>query len=101
MARLVIQPAAQRYFKKIKNSNLKKLFKDAIAAILDDPSLGEMKRADLLGIQCVDIYYNKTNYEVAYHVVNVDTEEGIGETIVVVLLAGTRENFYKELKRYW
>ena len=44
----------------------KELFKDSIAAIVDNPSIGEMKQADLSGIQCVDIYHNKTNYEIAY-----------------------------------
>jgi len=41
-----------------------------------------------------DIYYNKTNYEIAYTVKDID-----GETVLIVL-AGTRENFYRELKRY-
>ena len=40
------------------------------------------------------IYYNKTNYELAYTLVQTPTKT------VVVLLAGTRENFYDELKRY-
>ena len=30
----------------------------------------------------------------------VDGEDGVPE-VVVVILAGTRENFYDELKRYW
>ncbi len=34
------------------------------------------------------------NYELAYTVIEEDEEN------VVVILAGTRENFYKELKRY-
>ena len=41
-----------------------------------------------------DIYYNKTNYELAYTI-----EEYNGE-IIVVIMAGTRENFYDQLKRY-
>ena len=41
-----------------------------------------------------DIFYNKTNYEIAYRIYEEDGK------LVVVLLAGTRENFYKELKRY-
>ena len=102
MAELVIQPAASRYFKKLKDKQLKQLFKDTISAILEDPDLGEMKQADLSGIRCVDVYYNKANYEVAYRVVLVETEdeEGAEETVVVIILAGTRENFYQELKRY-
>jgi len=36
----------------------------------------------------------KTNYELAYTIFEEDDET------VVVILAGTRENFYEELKRY-
>ena len=48
----------------------------------------------MAGIRSYDIYYNKTNYELAYTVI---VE---GNTIIVVIMAGTRENFYEELKRY-
>ena len=37
---------------------------------------------------------NKTNYELAYTII-----EDPGTTVVVIL-AGTRENFYEELNRY-
>ena len=46
-------------------------------------------------------YYNKTNYELAYtveEIINPDTNE---QEIVVIIMAGTRENFYGELKGYW
>ena len=46
-------------------------------------------------------YYNKTNYELAYtveEIINPDTNE---QEIVVIIMAGTRENFYEELKGYW
>jgi len=39
-------------------------------------------------------YFKKINYEVAYRII----EEG--EQVVIIILAGTRENFYQELKRY-
>ena len=39
-------------------------------------------------------YYNKVNYELAYMIERVDEE------IIVVIMAGTRENFYEQLKRY-
>ena len=41
-----------------------------------------------------DAYYNKTNYEIAYRIYE---ENG---QVVVVIMAGTRENFYAELKNY-
>jgi len=56
--------------------------------------MGGLKTGDLSGIYGYDVYYNKTNYEIAYRVY-----EEAGK-IVVVILAGTRENFYDELKRY-
>lgn len=41
-----------------------------------------------------DIYYNKINYELAY------TVEYLGNEVIVVILAGTRENLYDQLKQY-
>ncbi len=62
--------------------------------ILLEPFIGEVKTGDLSGVYCCDIFYNKTNYELAYTIIKEN-----GETIVVIL-AGTRENFYEELKQY-
>jgi len=63
--------------------------------ISDDPySAGEAKTGDLAGAFCRDVFYNKTNYEIAYRVFEEDGQ------FVIVILAGTRENFYGELKRY-
>ena len=65
-----------------------------IDRILEDHTVGEAKTGDLAGVFGYDIYYNKTNYELAY------TVEYVNDKIVVVIMAGTRENFYDELKRY-
>jgi len=94
-AKLIVLPRAKQYFKKLKEKPLQELYKAAIDAICEDPTIGKDKTGDLLGVKGYDIYYNKTNYELAYTV-----EENDG-CIVVVILAGTRENFYEELKRYW
>ena len=87
-------PPAAKYLKKLKDKGLKKLFREAIDSIVEDYTVGEEKTGDLSGIYCLDIYYNKTNYELAYTVEEVDGK------IIVVIMAGTRENFYEELKRY-
>lgn len=87
-------PASERYFKKIKEKGLKRAFQEALAVIAQNPYAGDAKTGDLAGVYCLDVYYNKTNYELAYRIYE---ENG---KIVIVLLAGTRENFYKELKRY-
>lgn len=88
-------PQAEKYIKKIKDKELKRKFKIEVDAIMEDPSRGEMKRGDLAGVQSCDIYHQGSNYELAYCV------KHEGNEAVVVILAGTRENFYLELKRYW
>jgi len=90
----IILPAAARYLKKLKDKALKAEFQTAIDLIVSDPQVGEAKTGDLSGVFCYDIRHNKTNYELAYTLI-----ERNGETVVVIL-AGTRENFYEELKRY-
>ena len=101
MTELRILPPAARFFKKLKDKRLKSLYKEAIDAILADPGVGEEKTGDLKGVRGYDIYYNRTNYELAYTVEYV-RKDGSDETdVVVIIMAGTRENFYEELKRYW
>lgn len=100
MAELRVLPPAKKFLKKIKDKQLKLLYKNAIDAILEDPSIGEDKHGDLEGVKGYDIYYNKINYELAYMIEFVEGEDGVLE-VVVIIMAGTRENFYDELKRYW
>ena len=101
MTELRILPPAAKYLKKLKDSHLKKLFQNTIDEILENPLIGEEKKGDLRGIRCCDIYYNRTNYELAYTIEYI-LNKGSGETdIVIVIMAGTRENFYQQLKQYW
>jgi mRNA interferase RelE/StbE len=94
MANLIILPPAARYLKKLKEQPLKNKFQAIIDQILLDPYFGEPKTGDLNGVYCCDIFYNQTNYELAYTIIEDDEET------LVVILAGTRENFYEVLKRY-
>ena len=95
MYELRFKPPAERYLKKLKDKNLIIAYRDAFAEIAKDPySAGEAKTGDLAGIYCRDIYYSKTNHEIAYQIFE------DGGQVVVIILAGTRENFYQELKRY-
>ena len=87
-------PPAAKFLKKLKDKKLKSLYQEAIDKIREDHTVGELKNGDLSGIYGYDILYNKTNYELAYRV------EYIEDKIIVVIMAGTRENFYDELKRY-
>jgi len=94
MTRLIILPPAARYLKKLKEKPLKDKFQAAIDQLLLDPYFGEPKTGYLSSVYCCDIFHNKTNYELAYTIIEKDEET------VVVILAGTHENFYEELKRY-
>lgn len=87
-------PPAARFLKKLKDKKLKTLYQEAIDKIRENHTVGTAKVGDLSGIYGYDIFYNKTNYELAYRV------EYVEDKIIVVILAGTRENFYEELKRY-
>ena len=98
MRKLVFLPPAAKYLKKLKDKQLKQAYKDTVDRIMENPFLGEEKTGDLKGIRSCDVYYGRTNYELAYTIV--DAEEGHDEAIVIVM-AGTRENFYEQLKRYW
>jgi len=94
MYKLIILPPGARYLKKIKEKPLKDAFQKAVNEILKNPYMGEPKTGYLAGVYCYNVYYNKANYELAYTIV----EET--DLTVVVILVGTRENFYEELKRY-
>lgn len=94
MTKLIILPPAAKYLKKIKDKNLKMEYQKAIDYILIDNTIGDAKTGDLNGVFGYDIYYNKTNYELAYTVAYLE------DLAVIVIMAGTRENFYDQLKRY-
>lgn len=95
MLPIVILPPAEKYFKKLKDKQLKKEFFEAINIIRKNPYIGSEKKGDLAGIRCYDVKYAGINYELAYRLsVN---EQG---DMVVVIMAGPRENFYKLLKNY-
>ena len=94
MNRLVLSSATQKFIKKISDKRLKDKIKSGLDKIRDDYTVGSRKTGDLKGFWSLDIFYNKTNYEICYEVIEDD-----GKVIIVVMI-GTRENFYKELKRF-
>ena len=85
----------KRYFKKLKDQQLREIYKEAIIRIRKNPDIGEAKTGDLKGIYCFGIRYEKVNYELAYRITELENGD-----MIIIILAGTRENFYKELKRY-
>lgn len=94
MAEVRFLPPAAKFLKKLKDKKLKRLYQEAVDRICEDHLVGEAKTGDLAGVYGYDIYYNRTNYELAY------TVEYIDGKIIVVIMAGTRENFYEQLKQY-
>ena len=96
MLPIIYSPASEKYFRKLKDSKLKKLYLDAIVLIRENPNVGDAKSGDLKGVFCYDLYYNRVNYEIAYMI----SKQENGDYIVIIL-AGTRENFYHSLKNYF
>ena len=94
MYELRFMQAAERYFKKLKEKGHQSAYREALNKISANPYIGSLKTGDLAGIYCFDVYYSGTNYEIAYRIYENDGN------IVVIIMAGSRENFYKELKNY-
>ena len=94
MTEVIFLPPAKNYLKKIKDKQLLALYQKAVDNIRQDHTIGQAKSGDLSGIYGYDIHYNKTNYELAYRV------EYQEDKVIVIIMAGTRENFYEQLKRY-
>ena len=95
MFQLRYTPRVEKYFSKLKEKGLIRAYNKALDDIESDPYTGKLKTGDLAGIYCWDVYYNKTNYEIAYHIFEEENK------FIIIIMAGTRENFYKELKRYF
>ena len=86
--------AAQKYLKKLKEKKLKDAFKEAILEISENPYAGDEKKGDLAGLYCWNIRYAKTEYRIAYRIMEVEGK------YVIVILAGTHEGFYQEIIKY-
>jgi len=71
----------------------KKALDKTVRAIISDPSIGEMKRGDLAGIQVHKYKHNTQQYLVAYKYIG-------DELLLTFIELGTHENFYRDLKRH-
>ncbi len=88
-------PPARKYLKSIKkDKTLANKYKEMIQEIRNNPFIGAENKGDLKDIYTVDFRHHKTTYELAYAVTYKEA------MIILIITAGTRENFYKELKRY-
>ncbi|WP_062322847.1 type II toxin-antitoxin system RelE/ParE family toxin [Halolactibacillus sp. JCM 19043] len=84
---------SEKYFKKLKEKPLKKMYKLTLEKIQHNPYSGQQKRGDLSKVYSFDMRYQGVNYEIAYLIIEHPQSK------IVVILAGTRENFYEQLKR--
>ena len=89
-----VSSACGKFIIKLKDKKLKMLYQKAIDKIREDHTVGEAKTGDLACVYGYDIYYHKTNYKLAY------TVEYLENKVIVVIMTGTRENFYDQLKQY-
>ena len=86
----VLQSAAfSRAYKKL-HKNQKMDVDDAVEAIIKTPELGESKRGDLAGVY---VYKFKSNSQLMLLAYEYDPETRM------LLLLGSHENFYRDLKR--
>ena len=95
MYEIRFSPASQKYFKKLRDKKLKNAFYEALHKISENPYIGAQKSGDLETVYGYDVRYNGVNYELAYLISEIEGK------MIVILLAGTRENFYEELKRMY
>lgn len=87
---LILSPTFKRTIKKL-HPNQKKSLDDAVRAIQVNPHQGETKRGDLSGVYIFKFKMNQLDWLLAYEVIN--------EEIILLLLVGPHENFYRDLKR--
>ena len=88
-------PSFKRFTKEIKEKQLQDKIKGAIIEIQANPyEAGEQKKGDLFGVFCYNIRHAKVSYEIAYII-----QEHNGK-LIIVIHGGTRENFYKTLKKH-
>ncbi len=85
---------AQKYLKKRNDKKLKKIFYETFHKIKENPYAGIQKSGDLANVYGYDFTYHRVNYEIPVLIFQDNLKK------IVVLLAGTRENFYKDLKKY-
>ena len=82
-------PAFKRVYKKLLASH-QALVDDAVREIVANPEIGEAKKGDLAGVYVRKFAFNRQQMLLAYEW---DSKSR------VLLLLGTHENFYRDLKR--
>ena len=83
------QNSFKRAYKKL-HPKQKQAVNQAVLAVCGNPALGEQKKGDLAGIFVHKFTYNTQVYLLAYT---------FDPATLMLILLGTHENFYQELKR--
>lgn len=68
----------------------KKTLDDAVHKIASEPTLGEAKKGDLLGVNVYKFKLNKQEALLAYR---------LGRNELLLIALGSDENFYRDMKR--
>lgn len=88
--RFIASPPFQRSVKKL-HSNQKKELDAVIHSLGSNPRLGDAKRGDLSGVFVLKFKVGQLDWLLAYEIVATE--------IILLLLVGPHENFYRDLKR--
>lgn len=89
--RVELAQRAQRSIKRL-DKPLQKIFRNKIGEISEDPHTAEPLTQDLKGWWSFHFIYRRVDYRIIYRIYG-------KEKLVLVGLAGSRENIYKELKK--
>ena len=87
--KITATPVFSKAVKKL-HAKDKKSVDDAVLAIAANPTIGEAKKGDLLGIRVYKFKINKQEVLLSYSV-------GADQLLLVAL--GSHENFYRDMKR--
>lgn len=68
----------------------KKTLDDAVQKIVSEPTLGEAKKGDLLGVSVYKFKINKQEVLLSYR---------LGRNELLLIALGSHENFYRDMKR--
>lgn len=79
----------ERAYKRL-HDNQRQAVDNAVAAIIADPSVGEAKKGDLAGVHVYKFECVRQQFLLAYE---------FDPKTRTLLLVGTHENFYRDLKR--
>ena len=87
--KIITTPIFAKVVKKL-HAKDKKTVDDAVREILAKPTIGEVKKGDLLGVSVYKFKINKQEILLSY---------SVGPEELLLIALGTHENFYRDMKR--